>query len=223
MELHAAFCHTGFMSFEPTTDEIEPVARPYQNDPRPARERLLDGIADAVAEHGYADTTIADIVAAARVSKRTFYQHFTGKEACFTALYVTASTRSLMVLRETVDTTLSWQTQVERAITAYLATLSENPKRARTLYVEVLRMGEPGLALRRSAHHRFASWMIEVLAAEKPLSDEDRSMGFALARAVVGGIHDLILEQIEHGDCSQLPALVAPSSRLVRSVFTQGF
>ena len=215
-------CETnGTMSFEHNPAVAEPAARSaYENDPRPARERLLDGIADAVAEKGYADTTIADIVAAARVSKRTFYQHFTGKEACFTALYVTASTRSLMVLRDTVDTSLGWHAQVERAISAYLSNLSEQPKRAQTLYVEILRMGEAGLALRRSAHHRFASWIVEVLETERPLSDESRVMAFALACAVIGGIHELILQSLERDDCARLLDLVAPSSHLVRAVFT---
>jgi AcrR family transcriptional regulator len=209
------------MSFEQNPLAPEALARSaYENDPRPARERLLDGIADAVAEKGYADTTIADIVAAARVSKRTVYQHFTGKEACFTALYVTASTRSLTVLRDTVDTSLGWHAQVERAISAYLSILSEQPKRARTLYIEILRMGEAGLALRRSAHHRFASWIVEVLETERPLSDDVRVMAFALACAVIGGIHELILEYLERDDCARLLELVAPSSRLIRSVFS---
>ena len=43
------------------------------------RHRLLEGMAQAVAEKGYADTTIADIVREAGVSRRTFYEHFAGK------------------------------------------------------------------------------------------------------------------------------------------------
>jgi AcrR family transcriptional regulator len=209
------------MSFEPQSERSEGLpSAAFDGEPRSARERLLEGIAEAVAEKGYADTTIADIVAKARVSKRTFYQHFDGKEACFTALYVTASTRALMVLRDTVDTSVSWETQVERAITAYLATLSESPKRARTLYIEVLRMGDAGLQLRRAAHNRFADWIVEVLASQRAMSDASREMTVALARAVIGGIHEMILEHLEKNDCINLPQLVAPSSHMVRSVFT---
>ena len=35
--------------------------------------------------------TIADVVRVARVSKRTFYEHFADKEACFLALYAETS------------------------------------------------------------------------------------------------------------------------------------
>ncbi|MDQ2627538.1 MAG: TetR/AcrR family transcriptional regulator, partial [Actinomycetota bacterium] len=39
----------------------------------PFRRRLLDGLADSIAERGYRASTVADIVRAARTSKRTFY------------------------------------------------------------------------------------------------------------------------------------------------------
>ncbi|REM69108.1 TetR/AcrR family transcriptional regulator, partial [Mycobacterium tuberculosis] len=53
--------------------------------------RLLQGMAHAVAAKGYAETTIADIVREAAVSRRTFYEHFSTKTECLIALYETAS------------------------------------------------------------------------------------------------------------------------------------
>ncbi len=49
------------------------------------RARLLEGMARAVAAQGYADTTIADIVREAGVSRRTFYEHFSDKTDCLSA------------------------------------------------------------------------------------------------------------------------------------------
>ena len=57
--------------------------------------RLLEGMAHAVAAKGYAETTIADIVAEASVSRRTFYEHFTTKAECLIALYEAASHNAL--------------------------------------------------------------------------------------------------------------------------------
>src|SRR4029079_11859450 len=51
------------------------------------RARLIEGLAAALTEKGYADISVADIVQHARVSKRTFYQHFADKEACYLATY----------------------------------------------------------------------------------------------------------------------------------------
>src|SRR3954454_22295205 len=51
------------------------------------RERLLNGVVEAVAEHGYNATTIRAITAAAQISRRTFYEYFRDKEGCFLAAY----------------------------------------------------------------------------------------------------------------------------------------
>jgi AcrR family transcriptional regulator len=40
------------------------------------RERLLNGVVDAVAEHGYNATTIGAIAEAAKIARRTFYEYF---------------------------------------------------------------------------------------------------------------------------------------------------
>ena len=52
----------------------------------PFRERLLEGLADSIAQRGYRETTVADIVRNAKTSKRTFYAHFTGKDAALLEL-----------------------------------------------------------------------------------------------------------------------------------------
>ena len=55
------------------------------------RERLIAGLAEAVAEKGYGGTTIADITRHAAVSRRTFYEHFDGKDECFVAAFDTVT------------------------------------------------------------------------------------------------------------------------------------
>src|SRR5262249_35091475 len=60
-----------------------------------ARVRLVTGMLEAVEARGFAGTTIADVARHARVSKRTFYEHFDSKEACFLAAYVAASDEML--------------------------------------------------------------------------------------------------------------------------------
>ena len=50
------------------------------------RGRLLDGLAQSIAERGYRATTVADVVRHAKTSKRTFYDEFASKEECFVEL-----------------------------------------------------------------------------------------------------------------------------------------
>jgi AcrR family transcriptional regulator len=171
------------------------------------RSRLLEGMAVAVAQMGYADTTIADIVREASVSRRTFYEHFATKADCLIALYEAASRNALKVLRGAMDPAHGWEEQVERAIGAYLGCMAANPVLMRTLFIEILQLGPEGLAARRGVNQEIADFMRQVV----PVSPE-------LAMAVVGGIHELVLQAIEDGRVEELAELTATATALVKAV-----
>lgn len=178
------------------------------------RHRLLQGMAQAVAARGYADTTIADIVREAGVSRRTFYEHFSTRADCLIALYEAASHNALRVLQEVIDPSRDWQVQVERALTAYLQALARNPVLLRTLFIDILSLGNPGLAARRRVNLAIANFMLEVINTrqDEPLLERDMAM------AVVGGIHELVLQAIELERVDALPELAAQAGRLLRAV-----
>lgn len=176
--------------------------------------RLLQGLAQSVAVKGYADTTIADIVREAGVSRRTFYEHFDGKPAALIALYESASRRGLRVLQDAIDPGRDWQTQVDQALGAYLGSLAQNPVLLRTLFVEILGLGATGLAARRRVHEGMADFMLEVINAGQAAIRLERAM----ALAVIGGIHELVLHALEQDRAAELPALAAPAGRLLRAV-----
>ena len=50
------------------------------------RSRLLAAAVRAVDELGWANTTVADIVARSRISRRTFYETFANREECLAAV-----------------------------------------------------------------------------------------------------------------------------------------
>ena len=68
------------------------VEQPGQagDDQRSFRQRLLDALEESIAEDGYPNTTVGDVVRRARTSRRTFYEHFSSREACFVALIADA-------------------------------------------------------------------------------------------------------------------------------------
>jgi AcrR family transcriptional regulator len=178
------------------------------------RDRLLHGLAHCVSAKGYADTTIADIVREAGVSRRTFYEQFDGKPSALIALYESASLRGLRVLREAIDPARDWQTQVDQALSAYLGSLAQNPVLLRTLFVEILGLGATGLAARRRVHDQMADFMLDVINAGRGPARLERPM----ALAVVGGIHELVLQAIEQDRTQALPDLSAAAGRLLLAV-----
>jgi AcrR family transcriptional regulator len=180
------------------------------------RNRLLEGMAHAVAAKGYADSTIADIVREASVSRRTFYEHFSTKAECLIALYEAASYNALKVLRDAIDPRHEWQAQVEHALGAYLGRMAQNPVLMRTLFIEILGLGSEGLAARRRVNQHIADFMLGVV--NQGAAPGQPALSAGMATALVGGINELILEYIEQDRVAQLPELVAPAAQLVRAV-----
>lgn len=184
----------------------------------PYRSRLIEGMAHSVAAKGYADTTVADIVREAGVSKRSFYECFASKDECLIALYVAASHGALKVLKESIDPRRDWNTQVEHALGAYLACLASNPALLRTLFIEILGLGADGLQVRRRMNQELADFVVQVVHAGHEHTPQEAARHTTLAMAVVGGINELVLQAIESGRTADLAELTQPCSALVRAV-----
>lgn len=165
-------------------------------------------MAHACAHQGFAATTIADLAAEAKVSKRTFYEHFDSKADCFVALYESACAQTMAILSAQVDVNRDWHAQLEHALQAYFQALSANPQLIRALFIEVLGLGQVGLAARRRMNTQLADYIVSVA---RGLSHDD-------AVGLVGAIYELVLRAIENDRADRLTELVQPSARLVRLV-----
>lgn len=176
------------------------------------RRRLLQAMASVAATKGLAAVTIADVVGEAGVSKRTFYEHFESKDACFLELYQAVSMNALKTLRDSVSAERPWQQQLEQALQAYLTHMAASPELLRTLFIEIHHLGVAGERARRDVMDALASFMVETLGRGPGESAIDEG----LALAAVGGINELILQAIEQGRVAELPAMTPVASEVVR-------
>lgn len=186
------------------------------------RRRLLDAMSHVVARKGYADTTIADLAAEARVSRRTFYEHFDSKAECLIALYEVASAQALGVLRDAIDPQRDWHTQVEQAMRAYLSTLACNPVLLRTLFIAILGLGPEGLAARRRVNTQLADFILEVVNGPAATPPRARPLAAAYATGIVGAINELVLCAIEEDRVESLADLTDTAAQLARAVIDGG-
>lgn len=197
-----------------TVQDTAPATAPIGTE---HRARLQEGMARAVAAKGYADTTIADIVREAGVSRRTFYENFADKAECLTALYESASGNALAVLRGAINPQSDWQAQVEQALSAYFGALACNPVLLRTLFIEILGLGMPGLAARRRVNQQLVDLMLEVVNNRPGAPLRKAPLQPMMAMAVVGGINEMVLQAIEQERAGQLQELVVPAALLLRA------
>jgi AcrR family transcriptional regulator len=170
------------------------------------RERLIAGLAEAIAENGYAGTTIAHITRHAAVSRRTFYEHFASKDECFVAAYDTVMTELRERVGQAFEEEEDWAHAVKAGIGAMLGFLAAEPNLARLCMVEALVAGPVVVERYDSAIQSFVPYFQtgregrspEVLARLSATTEE----------ALVGGMMSLISRRIIAGKTAELESLL---------------
>lgn len=168
------------------------------------RERLLAGVAYAVAERGYRATTITEIVRAASVSSAAFYKHFENKEQCFLAAFDAVVDHLRDLVAEAVAPVPDWPHQVIDALRTALRFFAAEADLARLCLIE------PITASPEIATH-FRAVVVSCIpylepgraerpeAADLPESTEDSLLGGLIAltaRSILAGDHDSVEQRL---------------------------
>lgn len=198
----------------PSTDPTKQALSPEEG---PAL-RLVEGMMAAVVEKRYADITIADIVRHARVSKRTFYEHFNDKEACFLATYQAVSHDLLNRIARAAASQRAGEAQLEAATHAYFSRLSEHPEITRTFLSEIHAAGPQAVAMRRKIHGRFADLLVKLAHVARQSDPQIRPLSREMSIALVGGINELVLLHLDEAEPKSLTQLSKTTTELVSLV-----
>lgn len=171
------------------------------------RERLLNGVVEAVAEHGFNETTIGKITDAAKISRRTFYEYFASKEDCFLTAYemIDAHVRgSMLAVSAPAE---PWPEQVRARLAALLDVLSRDLAVARFFLVEPLAAGGEIAARYRDSMQLLA----EAIRPQSSLSEMDVEVR---DQALMGGIATLITRRLNAGEGGDLGELLPDLTEL---------
>ena len=168
------------------------------------RERIITALVDTVAERGYNATTVAHITKAASVSRRTFYEHFADKEACFLAAYEMVADHIRESMKVAAEAFEAWPEQVRAALGTMLRFLAGEPELARVCMIEPIAAGGEIAARHRASMQGF----VEILKAGRPEHSGERPLPEATEATLVGGIVSLIVREINAGRTEQLEQLL---------------
>lgn len=173
------------------------------------RERLLRALADAMAEKGYARTTVADVLRRARVSRETFYELFASKEDCFMGAFEEAN--KVMLAAVAAGAAEEERTPLERLdefMRKYLETLAAEPARARIFMIEIYAAGPDATRRRIELQQRFADAVAVAFAVK---TEEER---FSID-AMIAAVTSLVTARLAVGDVDGLRALHGPLMRFI--------
>lgn len=166
----------------------------------PFRQRLLDGLADSIAERGYRASTVADIVRAARTSKRTFYDHFSSKEECFLELLRADNEALAQRIRGEVDPQADWQDQIRQAVQAYVAQIRSRPEVTLSWIRELPSLGEVARPAQRRGLDLMSSLLVELSGSPGFRRADLPALTPALAVILLGGLRELTALAVEDGN-----------------------
>ena len=171
------------------------------------RGRMIDAMAEAVAEKGYATTTVADVVARAGVSRKTFYEHFADKEECFLAAFDTGVELLLAAIASADADTGGWLALMRARVRAYLETLASEAAFARTFLIEVFAAGPLALERRAQVHGRFEQLIGDMYADARREFPDLPPVPAPIYTAAVGAINELVTNYVRSGRIAELPRL----------------
>ena len=163
------------------------------------RQRLLEGMAAAIRECGYGDSTVADVVRHARTSRRTFYEHFPSKQACYIALLQECAAETARQIVAAVDPRARWDAQVRQAIEAWIAVSRSDLPVTLSLIRDLPSLGSQARQLQRESLEEFV-----VLVQTLTDTPELRAAGVAppprqLTIMLLGGLRELLAMTVEDG------------------------
>jgi AcrR family transcriptional regulator len=164
-------------------------------------DRLAAATIATMAARGFDETTVKDIVAAARLSRRTFYQRFPNKTACFLATYELIASHLSDAADLAVAEVPDWPSRPAATIEAALAVFAANTDLALFLLAAPLRAdaAEP-----LAAHRRFLERAARRLCDGAPA---DLVPPPHLATALVAGLAALLVDAVESGGGEDLASL----------------
>lgn len=160
------------------------------------RGRLICAVADVVAAKGYADTSVADIIGIAGVSRRTFYEHFDDKEACFLASYDTGARAIFTAMVAAAEGIDRWPDILDAVLSTWLEFLQADLAFTRAYMIEFWAAGA-------AARERWKERRDRTAGLLKTLHEQARAedpgvvpVSDTVVAAVVGGINRVVISHV---------------------------
>ncbi|HET7454945.1 MAG TPA: TetR/AcrR family transcriptional regulator [Solirubrobacterales bacterium] len=192
--------------------DAAPASVTRTNAQRDQRRRILRAIAELVAKRGYADVTVELIVKRARVSYKTFYKHFSGKEECFKELFDSAYESTEKAIRERLDAeTDQWADRVVLALTIWIERIVAEPLVARAVIVEAPTVG-PSMLER---YDRVTKAFVPLFRAGREAHPRGAELPATVEDTLSGSVFWSAYQRLIVGEADSLPELLPELIELV--------
>jgi AcrR family transcriptional regulator len=178
------------------------------------RQRLLAAALDLFADQGFHDTSVDEVVAAARTSKSAFYAYFESKEDCFRVLLEQEGGALIDAVLAGAGAARGHRARLREGVFVFVRTCCARHRVTRLLLVEGVGLSESIEALRGRLHAEFAG-LVEAEVRSGQADGEFRGADPAVfGRAVVGAVHEALGWSLRTGEAANSDHLAGELCRI---------
>jgi AcrR family transcriptional regulator len=192
-------------SFRPPPEPLRLVGRMPKPEPETVAahshaERALRAFSVVVAENGYMDATIDEVLKRGQMSATTFYAHFEGKEDAMLAAVDTACAQMIAAMTPAFARQDDWTDGIRAAYGGMLNFLASRPALAKLISVEVYSAGGAAIERRDLGLQPFDALIANNTSAW-PL------MPPVVYESIRGAFHSLLYKTVHEAGAEALPQL----------------
>lgn len=161
----------------------------------PKRQRILDGMLEAVGSDGYERTSVRTVLDRTGVYRQAFYDSFADKDECYLQAFDAGLERLERQMRDAAAGESAWTAQLRAGLGAFLDFLDAEPDVGRALIVEVHAAGPEAMAKRTAAMRRVHDFLdraragVDSSEAPPPIAPE----------GIAAGIHAVVHSRLATG------------------------
>jgi AcrR family transcriptional regulator len=175
--------------------EALPLAPKLELVNSPKREKILEGMLEAVGAEGYDATSVRTVLDRTGLYRQAFYDNFADKDGCYLAALVLGIARLEAVAVRAAASEETWRGRLRAGLGALLDQLDAEPDFGRGVLIGVHSAGPEALAIRAEAMKR-AAYFIDLARGE---ADESESPPQIAPEGIVAGIHAIVHSRLSTG------------------------
>ena len=176
------------------------------------RERILRAVIGLASEGGYDALSIPAICARAHTSHRDFYANFTDKQQAFLTALDESTSRALQITARAFRAAPDWPTAVKATIARLLALVVQDEAFARLAFFAILTGGPAASDRAERSLDTFATMLA-------PGYEQHPEVPQVVGEAIVGGLWNVIQNELAHGRAEQLPGLAGELTYIALTPF----
>lgn len=178
------------------TGKVFPEAPALRLVSSPKRQRILEGMLEAVGNAGYDAASVRMVLDQTGLYRQAFYDEFADKEVCYLEALAYGVAKFEAIARAAAEPEADWRGKLRAGIGAVLDALDADPAVGRALIVEVHAAGPEALKIRAGAMGEITDF----IDSARHASTGTEAPPPIAAEGIAAGMHAVVHAKLATGD-----------------------